>query len=131
RSEIASYKRTADEASAELSRQIQTVDGKAVDAKTYAQQTATAINTRLESLETYKNAEGTRASQYFTASRDETARQVSALRAAVTQDYVAKSVFEETARGISQRFESLYVGGTNLLTGTDEYTEIFNSEQSH
>lgn len=131
RSEIATYRRTADEASAELSRQIQTVDGKAVDAKTYAQQTATAINTRLESLETYKNAEGTRASQYFTASRDETARQVSALRVAVTQDYVAKSVFEETARGISQRFESLYVGGTNLLTGTDEYTEIFNSEQSH
>ncbi|HEL2438017.1 TPA: phage tail protein, partial [Streptococcus suis] len=131
RSEIATYKRTADEASAELSRQIQLADGKAVDAKTYAQQTATAINTRLESLETYKNAEGTRASQYFTASRDETARQVSALRVAVTQDYVAKSVFEETARGISQRFESLYVGGTNLLTGTDEYTEIFNSEQSH
>ncbi|HEM2792095.1 TPA: hypothetical protein U0603_000170 [Streptococcus suis] len=131
RSEIASYKRTADEASAELSHQIQTVDGKAVDAKTYAQQTAEGFRTRLESLETYKNEEGTRASQYFTASRDETARQVSALRVAVTQDYVAKSVFEETARGISQRFESLYVGGTNLLTGTDEYTEIFNSEQSH
>ncbi|HEL1655050.1 TPA: phage tail protein [Streptococcus suis] len=131
RSEIASYKRTADETSAELSRQIQTVDGKAVDAKTYAQQTATAINTRLESLETYKNAEGARVEQYLTASREETARQVSALRVAVTQDYVAKSVFEETARGISQRFESLYVGGTNLLTGTDEYTEIFNSEQSH
>ncbi|HEM4412494.1 TPA: phage tail protein [Streptococcus suis] len=131
RSEIASYKRTADEASAELSRQIQLADGKAVEAKTYAQQTAEGFKTRLESLETYKNAEGTRASQYFTASRDETARQVSALRVAVTQDYVAKSVFEETARGISQRFESLYVGGTNLLTGTDEYTEIFNSEQSH
>ncbi|HEP1838407.1 TPA: hypothetical protein VCA64_002286, partial [Streptococcus suis] len=131
RSEIASYKRTADEASAELSRQIQLADDKAVEAKTYAQQTAEGFKTRLESLETYKNAEGTRASQYFTASRDETARQVSALRVAVTQDYVAKSVFEETARGISQRFESLYVGGTNLLTGTDEYTEIFNSEQSH
>ncbi|WP_180273225.1 gp58-like family protein, partial [Streptococcus suis] len=131
RSEIATYKRTAEESSAELSRQIQTVDGKAVDAKTYAQQTADAIKTRLESLEIYKNAEGDRAEQYFTASRDETARQVSALRVAVTQDYVAKSVFEETARGISQRFESLYVGGTNLLTGTDEYTEIFNSEQSH
>ncbi|WP_330832940.1 phage tail spike protein, partial [Streptococcus suis] len=96
RSEIASYKRTADEASAELSRQIQLADGKAVEAKTYAQQTAEGFKTRLESLETYKNAEGTRASQYFTASRDETARQVSALRVAVTQDYVAKSVFEET-----------------------------------
>ncbi|AUC92127.1 hypothetical protein CWM22_09585 [Streptococcus suis] len=131
RSEIATYKRTAEESSAELSRQIQLADGKAVEAKTYAQQTAEGFRTRLESLETYKNEEGTRASQYFTASRDETARQVSALRVAVTQDYVAKSVFEETARGISQRFESLYVGGTNLLTGTDEYTEIFNSEQSH
>ncbi|HEM4291399.1 TPA: phage tail protein [Streptococcus suis] len=131
RSEIATYKRSAEESSAELSRQIQLADGKAVEAKTYAQQTAEGFKTRLESLETYKNAEGTRASQYFTASRDETARQVSALRVAVTQDYVAKSVFEETARGISQRFESLYVGGTNLLTGTDEYTEIFNSEQSH
>ncbi|HFI0165176.1 TPA: phage tail spike protein [Streptococcus suis] len=131
RSEIATYKRSAEESSAELSRQIQLADGKAVEAKTYAQQTAEGFKTRLESLETYKNEEGTRASQYFTASRDETARQVSALRVAVTQDYVAKSVFEETARGISQRFESLYVGGTNLLTGTDEYTEIFNSEQSH
>ncbi|WP_105096904.1 phage tail spike protein [Streptococcus suis] len=131
RSEIATYKRSVEESSAELSRQIQLADGKAVEAKTYAQQTTEGFKTRLESLETYKNAEGTRASQYFTASRDETARQVSALRVAVTQDYVAKSVFEETARGISQRFESLYVGGTNLLTGTDEYTEIFNSEQSH
>ncbi|MGQ7657362.1 gp58-like family protein [Streptococcus suis] len=131
RSEIATYKRSAEESSAELSRQIQLADGKAVEAKTYAQQTAEGFKTRLESLETYKDGESTRASQYFTASRDETARQVSALRVAVTQDYVAKSVFEETARGISQRFESLYVGGTNLLTGTDEYTEIFNSEQSH
>lgn len=107
RSEIATYKRTAEESSAELSRQIQTVDGKAVDAKTYAQQTATAINTRLESLETYKNAEGTRASQYFTASRDETARQVTALRTAVTDGYVAKAKYEEDARGVTQRFEEL------------------------
>ncbi|WP_238144838.1 gp58-like family protein, partial [Streptococcus suis] len=107
RSEMATYKRTAEESSAELSRQIQTVDGKAVDAKTYAQQTATAINTRLESLETYKNAEGTRASQYFTASRDETARQVTALRTAVTDGYVAKARYEEDARGVTQRFEEL------------------------
>ncbi|HEL2245388.1 TPA: phage tail protein, partial [Streptococcus suis] len=131
RHELATYVRNAEEDSAELSRRIETVDGKAVDAKTYAQQTATAINTRLESLETYKNAEGARVEQYLTASREETARQLTAERTAIATNYVAKSVFEETARGISQRFESLYVGGTNLLTGTDEYTEIFNSEQSH
>ncbi|WP_392365218.1 phage tail spike protein, partial [Streptococcus suis] len=107
RHELATYVLNAEEDSAELSRRIETADGKAVEAKTYAQQTAEGFKTRLESLETYKNAEGARVEQYFTASRDETARQVSALRVAVTQDYVAKSVFEETARGISQRFESL------------------------
>ncbi|HEM3574424.1 TPA: hypothetical protein U1B93_000951 [Streptococcus suis] len=115
RSEIANYNRTAEESSAELSRQIQTVDGKAVDAKNYAQQTAEGFKTRIESLETYKNAESTRASQYFTASRDETARQISALRTAVTDSYVAKAKYEEDARGVTQRFESLQVGGRNYI----------------
>ncbi|WP_425304025.1 phage head spike fiber domain-containing protein [Streptococcus suis] len=41
-SEIAIYKRTAEESSAELSRQIQLADGKAVEAKSYAQQTTDA-----------------------------------------------------------------------------------------
>ncbi|HEL9638572.1 TPA: phage tail protein [Streptococcus suis] len=115
RSEIATYKRTADEASEELRRQIQTVDGKAVEAKTYAQQTAEGFKTRIESLETYKDGESTRASQYFAASRDETARQVSALRTAVTDGYVAKAKYEEDARGVTQRFEEAQVGSVNLV----------------
>ncbi|HEM5464545.1 TPA: hypothetical protein U1603_001756, partial [Streptococcus suis] len=75
----------------------------------------TAIDTRLESLESYKNAEGTRASQYFVASRDETARQVTTLRKAVTDGYVAKAKYEEDARGVMRRFESLQVGGRNYI----------------
>ncbi|HFU4206620.1 TPA: hypothetical protein ACGO8I_002439, partial [Streptococcus suis] len=113
RSEIASYKRTADEASAELSRQIQTVDGKAVEAKSYAQQTAEGFETRIESLETFKNDEDTRASRYFSASRDETARQLSAMRTEVTDEFVAKATYEENARRVNQRFESIQIGGTN------------------
>ncbi|MEG3299208.1 tail fiber domain-containing protein [Streptococcus suis] len=100
-------------------------------ARTLAEQAKVDLNLAKQSLSGQIALVSTQASQFFDASREETARQVAALRLAVTQDYVAKSVFEETARGISQRFESLYVGGTNLLTGTDEYTEIFNSEQSH
>lgn len=107
RSEIASYKRTADEASAELSRQIKTVDGKAVDAKTYAQQTAEGFKTRLESLETYKNEEGTRASQYFTASRDETARQITAERTTISDNYVAKSTYDENVRGTTLKLNEI------------------------
>ncbi|HEM5366017.1 TPA: hypothetical protein U1410_001214, partial [Streptococcus suis] len=107
RSEIATYKRTAEESSAELSRQIQLADGKAVDAKTYAQQTATAINTRLESLETYKNEEGTRANQYLTASRTETAKQLSAERTAIATNYVAKSTYDENVRGTTLKLNDI------------------------
>ncbi|HEM4643498.1 TPA: phage tail protein, partial [Streptococcus suis] len=100
-------------------------------AKTLAEQAKVDLNLAKQSLSGQIAQVSTQTNQLFDASREETARQVAALRSAVTQDYVAKSVFEETARGISRRFESLYVGGTNLLTGTDEHTEIFNSEQSH
>ncbi|HFU4464427.1 TPA: phage tail spike protein [Streptococcus suis] len=115
RHELATYVRNAEEDSAELSRRIETVDGKAVDAKTYAQQTAAAIHTRLESLETYKDGESTRTSQYFTASRDETARQLTAMRTEVTEGFVAKSTFEENARGVTERFENLRVGARNYI----------------
>ncbi|MCQ8263999.1 gp58-like family protein, partial [Streptococcus suis] len=122
RSEIATYKRTAEESSAELSRQIQLADGKAVEAKSYAQQTTDAIKTRLESLETYKNEEGTRAEQYLSASRTETAKQLSAERTVISANYVAKSTFEENARDVTQRFESLRVGGRNLIPGTATFS---------
>ncbi|MBS8080613.1 hypothetical protein F6P71_11915, partial [Streptococcus suis] len=107
RSEIATYKRTAEESSAELSRQIQLADGKAVEAKTYAQQTADAIKTRLESLEIYKNAEGARANQYLSASREETARQLTAERAAIATNYVAKSTYDENVRGTTLKLNEI------------------------
>ncbi|HFI0067430.1 TPA: phage tail spike protein [Streptococcus suis] len=107
RSEFATYIRTATENSAELVRRIETADGKAVEAKTYAQQTAEVIDTRLESLETYKDAEGTRASQYLTASRTETAKQIAAERTAIATDYVAKSTYTEDVRGTTQRLNEI------------------------
>ncbi|HEL2556421.1 TPA: phage tail protein [Streptococcus suis] len=107
RSEIATYKRSAEESSAELSRQIQLADGKAVEAKTYAQQTADTIKTRLESLEIYKNAEGDRAEQYLTASREETARQLTAERTAIATNYVAKSTYDENVRGTTLKLNDI------------------------
>ncbi|HFI0131395.1 TPA: phage tail spike protein [Streptococcus suis] len=106
-SEIATYKRTAEETSAELSRQIQLADGKAVEAKSYAQQTADTIKTRLESLETYKDGESTRASQYLTASREETARQLEAERTSISANYVAKLTYTEDVRGTTQRLNEI------------------------
>ncbi|HFR3976732.1 TPA: phage tail spike protein [Streptococcus suis] len=107
RSELGTYIRSATENSAELIRRIETADGKAVDAKTYAQQTAEGFKTRLESLETYKNEEGTRASQYLTASREETARQLTAERTAIATNYVAKSTYDENVRGTTLKLNDI------------------------
>ncbi|HFI0101541.1 TPA: phage tail spike protein [Streptococcus suis] len=99
RHELATYVRNAEEDSAELSRRIESADDKAVDAKAYAQQTAEGFKSRIESLESYKNAEGTRAEQYLSASRTETAKQLTAERAIIANNYLAKSVYDEDARG--------------------------------
>ncbi|WP_449462199.1 phage tail spike protein [Streptococcus suis] len=107
RSELGTYIRNATENSAELVRRIETADGKAVDAKNYAQQTATAINTRLESLETYKDAEGTRAQAYFTAAKNETAKQLTAERTAISANYVAKSTYDENVRGTTLKLNEI------------------------
>ncbi len=107
RSEFAIYVRNAQESSADLSRRIETADGKAVDAKAYAQQTAEGFKSRIESLESYKNTEGTRAEQYLSASRTETAKQLSAERTAIANNYVAKSAYTEDVRGTTQKLTEI------------------------
>ncbi|MGQ7499923.1 phage tail spike protein [Streptococcus suis] len=107
RSDFATYVRTATENSAELVRRIETADGKAVDAKSYAQQTAEGFKSRIESLETYKDAEGTRAQTYFTAAKNETAKQLTAERAVIANNYLAKSIYDEDARGTTLKLNEI------------------------
>ncbi|HEP1825690.1 TPA: hypothetical protein VB889_000746 [Streptococcus suis] len=107
RSEIAEYKRTADKNYAGLQSTVSTLDGKVTQNKTEANQTATQLSNRLTSLETYKDGESTRASQYFTASRDETAKQIVAERAAIATNYVAKSTYDENVRGTTLKLNEI------------------------
>ncbi|HEM3683548.1 TPA: hypothetical protein U1D20_001009, partial [Streptococcus suis] len=107
RSEFATYVRNASENSAELVRRIETADSKAVDAKSYAQQTAEGFESLIESLETYKDAEGTRAQTYFTAAKNETAKQLTAERAIIASNYLAKSVYDEDARGTTLKLDEI------------------------
>ncbi|HFI0448603.1 TPA: phage tail spike protein [Streptococcus suis] len=107
RSEFATYVRNASENSAELVKRIETANGKAVDAESYAQQTAEGFESRIESLETYKDAEGTRAQTYFTAAKNETAKQLTAERAVIANNYLAKSVYEEDARGTTLKLNEI------------------------
>lgn len=99
-SKVAEYKQTADQNYASLQTTVQNLDGTVQQNKTVAEQTAQGFKTRIESLETYKDGETTRASQYFELAKTETARQLTAERTAIAKDYVAKSTYTSDVTGI-------------------------------
>ncbi|MCO4573696.1 Chromosome partition protein Smc [Streptococcus infantarius subsp. infantarius] len=99
-SKVAEYKQTADQNYASLQSTVQALDGTVTANKATADQTAAGFKTRIESLETYKDGETTRASQYFELAKSETARQLTAERTAIANNYVAKSTYTSDVTGI-------------------------------
>lgn len=97
---VAEYKQNADQNYASLQSTVQTLDGTVTANKATADQTAQGFKTRIESLETYKDGETTRASQYFELAKTETARQLTAERTAIAKDYVAKSTYTSDVTGM-------------------------------
>lgn len=97
---LATYQQSAERNLADLQSTIQTLDGRVTSNKSSYDQDASKIATRLSSLETYKNAEGTRESKYFEAAKAETAKQLAAERTAIAKDYVAKSTYTSDVTGI-------------------------------
>ena len=97
---VAEYKQNADQNYASLQSTVQALDGTVTANKATADQTAQGFKTRIESLETYKDGETTRASQYFELAKTETARQLTAERTAIAKDYVAKSTYTSDVTGI-------------------------------
>ena len=99
-SKVAEYKQTAEQNYASLQSNLQTLDGTVKQNKSEFDQTAQGFSTRIESLETYKSGESTRANQYFESAKTETARQLTAERTAIAKDYVAKSTYTSDVTGI-------------------------------
>ncbi|WP_313468704.1 hypothetical protein [Streptococcus parasuis] len=137
-SKIAEYKRTADQNYANLQSTVSTLDGKVTQNKTEANQTATQLSNRLTSLETYKDAEGTRAQAYFEASKTETAKQLAAERTAISANYVAKSTYDEKVSGTTLKINEIKTTADttkqNLATYQDtvdrKLTELTTSTQT-
>lgn len=99
-SKVAEYKQTSDQNYASLQSTVKNLDGTVTANKATAEQTAAGFKTRIESLETYKSGESTRANQYFESAKTETARQLTAERTAIAKDYVAKSTYTSDVTGI-------------------------------
>lgn len=97
---VAEYKQTADQNYASLQTTVQNLDGTVQQNKATAEQTAQGFKTRIESLEMYKDGESERANAYFESAKTETAKQLTAERTAIANNYVAKSTYTSDVTGI-------------------------------
>ncbi|MCO4605171.1 Chromosome partition protein Smc [Streptococcus infantarius subsp. infantarius] len=118
---VAEYKQTADQNYASLQSTVQNLDGTVQQNKTTADQTAQGFKTRIESLETYKDGETTRASQYFELAKTETARQLTAERTAIAKDYVAKSTYTSDVTGIKNELSATTTTANTTKTNLANY----------
>ena len=66
--------------------------------------TADGLFTKMGAVETYINKDGQRQESLQRYARDESARQVSAIREQISRDYVGKSTYQEDVRGLERRF---------------------------
>lgn len=90
-------------------------DSLITEAKASFERTAQGLRTDLSAIQSYVNADGTRAEALRAYSREETARQLIAERKLIEAGYVGKAQYTEDVRGLTRRFEELTVGGNNLL----------------
>lgn len=120
-SKVAEYKQTADQNYASLQSTVQALDGTVTANKATADQTAQGFSTRIESLETYKDGESTRANQYFESAKTETARQLTAERTAIAKDYVAKSTYTSDVTGIRNDLSATTTTANTTKTNLANY----------
>lgn len=118
---VAEYKQNADQNYASLQTTVQNLDGTVQQNKTVADQTAQGFSTRIESLETYKSGESTRANQYFESAKTETARQLTAERTAIAKDYVAKSTYISDVTGIRNDLSATTTTANTTKTNLANY----------
>lgn len=102
-------------------------DGKTdlVVAKSEFQKTADGLSAKLSTVENYVGQDGQRQEALRRYSREESARQATAVRELVTRDYVGKATYQEDVRAIERKFEAI----TNPQNGSIA-TQIANYKKS-
>nr|DAS64895.1 MAG TPA: Neck appendage protein [Caudoviricetes sp.] len=82
-------------------------EGLITEAKATFERTAQGLRTDLSAIQEYVNKDGQRQESLQRYTREESAKQATAVRELVSRDFVAKSTFTENVEGIRQRFEAL------------------------
>lgn len=87
--------------------------------------TADGLFTKMGVVETYISKDGQRQETLQRYARDESARQVSAVREQISRDYVGKSTYQEDVRGLERRFSAI-----STQTNNDIATKIAQYKQT-
>ena len=87
--------------------------------------TADGLLTKMGAVETYISKDGQRQESLQRYARDESARQVSAVREQISRDYVGKSTYQEDVRGLERRFSAI-----STQTNNDIATKIAQYKQT-
>ena len=86
---------------------IEDTDGLITEAKAIFERTAQGLRTDLSAIQEYVNKDGQRQEALQRYSREESAKQATAVRELVTKDYVGKATYQEDVKGINQKIEAV------------------------
>jgi len=100
-------------------------DGLISEAKATFERTVQGLRTDLSAIQEYVNKGGQRQEALQRYTREESAKQATAVRELVAKDYVGKATYQETVRAIENKFEAI----TNPQNGSIA-TQIANYKQS-
>nr|DAS36169.1 MAG TPA: Neck appendage protein [Caudoviricetes sp.] len=76
-------------------------------AKTEFQKTADGLSAKMSAVESYVGQDGQRQEALRRYTREESARQATAVREQISRDYVGKSTYQEDVRGLERRFSAI------------------------
>ena len=86
---------------------VEDTDGLITEAKAIFERTAQGLRTDLSAIQEYVNKDGQRQEALQRYTREESAKQATAVRELVAKDYVGKATYQEDVKGINQRIEAV------------------------
>ena len=104
---------------------IEDTDGLITEAKAIFERTAQGLRTDLSAIQSYVDKDGQRQEALQRYTREESAKQATAVREIVAKEYVGKATYQEDVRGLERRFEGI----TNPQNGSIA-TQIANYKKS-
>lgn len=106
-------------------------DGKTdlVIAKSEFQKTAEGLSTKLAAVETYVNQDSQRQEALRRYTREESAKQATAVRELVSRDFVGKASYQEDVRGLERRFSEIATQtNNNIATKIAQYKQTVDGQ---